>query len=58
MSVEEQANDIAKFISKISREYPPLADSNLPDRVVEGLRAALCCGHPSLQDFEVYGIMN
>ena len=57
LSPEQQANDIASFISKISREYLPLHDKNLPHRVVAGLSNSPCCGHPTLQDHEVYELM-
>ena len=53
----EQCEDVAKFISKISQEYEPLSDSNLPKRVTDGLANQPCSGHPVLDDHHVYEIM-
>ena len=53
----EQCEDVAAFISKISREYSPLSVENLPDRVVNGLVNCPCSGHPALEDYKIYEIM-
>ena len=53
----EQCEDVAKFISKISQEYEPLSDKNLPKRVTDGLADQPCSGHPVLDDHYVYEIM-
>ena len=37
LTAVEQAEDIATFISKISREYIPLSHSSLPTRVTDAL---------------------
>ena len=54
LSELEQCEDIAMFISRISREYKPLAPDNLPHRVVHGLAHNPCEGHPLLDDHTVY----
>ena len=56
-SMEQQCNDIATFISKISREYQPLSLERLPQRVVDALESAACSNHPVLEDHQVYKIM-
>ena len=56
-SKEQQCNDIATFISKISREYQPLSLERLPQRVVDALESAACSNHPVLEDHQVYKIM-
>ena len=53
----EQAEDYAAHISAISRYYVPLTRAILPDRVQHALDHALCSGHPSLEDHEVYKIL-
>ena len=50
----EQAEDYAQHISSISREYIPLSAAVLPDRVQYALDNAVCCGHPHIDDAEVY----
>ena len=42
----EQAEDYAKYISSISREYVPLSRAKLPELVSHALDHALCRGHP------------
>ena len=57
LSRQQQAEDYARHISKISREYVPLSQAVLPPRVVHALDNGVCCGHPSLPDHEVYKIL-
>ena len=55
---QQQAEDYAEHISKISREYVPLSRARLPDRVAHALDNALCQGHPSLPEHEVFKILS
>ena len=50
----EQAEDYARHISAISREYVPLSRASLPSRVLHALDHALCQGLPAAEDFQVY----
>ena len=57
LSRTEQAEEYALHISKISRQYVPLVRAVLPDRVSHALEGDACCGHPDIEDHEVYGIL-
>ena len=48
LSRQQQAEDYAAHISRISRDYVPLTRAVLPDRVVHALSNAVCQGHPSI----------
>ena len=50
----EQAEDYAQHIGKISREYVPLSSAVLPERLQHALDNAVCSGHPSIDDCDVY----
>ena len=50
----QQAQDYAAHISAISREYRPLSRATLPSRVLHALDNAVCSGHPSIEDHEVF----
>ena len=50
----EQAEDYAKHISSISREYVPLSRAKLPERVSHALDHAVCRGQ---KDHEVYKVL-
>ena len=54
----EQAEDYALHISSISREYVLLTKAKLPKRVQHALDNALCKGHPSLPDHEIFKILS
>ena len=54
---KQQADDYALHISRISWEYVPLARAILPHRLVQALANDPCCGHPSLEDHEVYQLL-
>ena len=55
---QQQAEDYAAHISSISREYVPLSRARLPDRVAHALDNALCQGHPSLPEHEVFKVLS
>ena len=54
---KQQAEDYAKQISAISREYVPLGETVLPGRVQHALDNAVCTGHPLLDDHDVYKVL-
>ena len=58
LSRQQQADDYAAHISKISRDYVPLARAVLPHRLVYALANDPCCGHPSLEDYEVFQLLS
>ena len=49
--------DFASHISKISREYVPLARAVLPERVAQALEHDVCHGQPQVEDHDVYAIL-
>ena len=57
LSRQQQAEDYASHISKISREYIPLSRAVLPDRVTHALENGVCKGHPNVEDHDVYEIL-
>ena len=54
---EQQAEDFAVHISAISREYIPMSQAILPDRVASALELEPCANHPPLDDHIVYEIL-
>ena len=55
---KQQAEDYAAHISKISRQYIPLSRACLPERVAHAVENAICQGHPSLPEPEVFKILS
>ena len=58
LTPQQQAEDYAQFISRISREYVPLTKAKLPARVQEAFNNAPCEGHPVYEEHEIYKILS
>ena len=58
LSLEQQAEDFAIHISKISKEYVPLTRAVLPSRLAHALNHNCCAGHPLLEDHNVFSILS
>ena len=57
LSPQQQAEDYALHVSRISRDYVPLTRATLPDRLSLALEQNECVGHPTLEDHTVYGLL-
>ena len=54
---QSSAEKIAEHFSAISKEYPPIDASKLPDRVRDKISHPNCESEaPRLEEFEVYGL--
>ena len=55
MSDQDIADDLGEFFSSISKEYAPLSDELLPDRVTEKLSASVNLSSiPQIEPYQVY----
>ena len=58
LSRQEQADDYAGYISRISREYTPLTRAVLPERLSYALENAVCSGHPHVDELQTYKVLS
>ena len=55
LSDQEIADDLGSFFSSISKEYAPLSDELLPDRVTDKLNASVNLSNiPKIEPYQVY----